>query len=127
MAYPDEILAKDAADLGAEGFVIFNIAAHSNILLVDYAAELMWNPEVWFDEFLREFAQRRYGAESAENMVKCYGRLLDAAKNRLVFALICPAEASPMMRGILIHLHIEDVEKCLKKMRGSIKLHLKRI
>ena len=77
---PDEILAKDAADLGAE---------------------------------------------SAENMVKCYGRLLDAAKNRLVFALICPAEASPMMGGILIHLHVEDVEKCLKKCEEALNYALK--
>jgi len=122
---PDEILAKEAANLGAEGFVIFNIAAHSNILLVEYAAELMWNPEGKFEEFLRGFAQRRYGTESAENMVKCYERLVDAAKNRLVFALIGSAEASPMIGGILIHLHVEDVEKCLKKCGEALNYALK--
>jgi len=50
---------------------------HHNYIFYDLLARLGWNPEnIELDEFLRDYAVRRYGEESAAKMVGCLRELV---------------------------------------------------
>ena len=51
-----------------------------NILYFDLAGELAWNPNrVALEKFLKDYALRRYGRESADNMVRVLNKLVETA------------------------------------------------
>jgi alpha-N-acetylglucosaminidase len=50
---------------------------HHNNIYYDLVTKLGWNPkEIELDAFIEDYAVRRYGKESAENMIKCLNLLV---------------------------------------------------
>lgn len=110
---PSELLANRAQELGAEGFVVFNIAPNSNGILAQYAAELAWRPEASFAAFLRTYSAGRYGAASVEGMVRCYGLLEEAARNRIAFTFL--GGDLPFLDNLRLHLMLDPLEACASR------------
>lgn len=52
-------------------------AMRHNYIVFDLLARVAWNPtEMKLDSYLKDYAERRYGSESAPNMVACFNELV---------------------------------------------------
>jgi alpha-N-acetylglucosaminidase len=59
------------------GFALAMEIIHHNYLYYDLVTKLSWNPEgVELDEFLNDYAVRRYGTKSADTMANCLRELI---------------------------------------------------
>ncbi len=131
---PSDFRVKDALEFGAEGYVVCSIIGGAASLFYNFASELSWNPDLEFSAYLKDYAERRYGSKSAENMYNAFVSLLEAAKNRAVFGHIGNGKVRFGLDGSAIPIIVphgpycappEIVEACLEKCRRALEYALK--
>jgi hypothetical protein len=78
LSVPKELVAKrDTSARNCRGFTTMSEANGHNVMFFDLYTRMAWDPaQVDFTEFLKDYCDRRYGGESAENMVKCYQEII---------------------------------------------------
>jgi alpha-N-acetylglucosaminidase len=93
---------------------------HYNTLYFELAAKLAWNPQVDLEEFLKDYALRRYGKESQENMVRVLLKLADS-----IYGQLGGEEALYQHRLYSLPPPSLNREKVIKDLREAIELALR--
>jgi len=76
-------VATDPRASRCEAFEIMPEVVHWNHLYYDLCTRLAWDPgPVELDQFLRDYARRRYGQEHADRMYPCLRALADSVYSR---------------------------------------------
>ena len=85
MITPADVISqvRDVAEHGAMGVAAFNIAGQANPAICDLMAELAWDSQTEYADFLKDYVTKRYGEESAPKMLLSYNALLEAADSRM--------------------------------------------
>ncbi|MCL5105361.1 MAG: alpha-N-acetylglucosaminidase C-terminal domain-containing protein [Armatimonadetes bacterium] len=114
-------VAEDPQAASCLGTWIYPEIIHYNDLFFELAADLSWDTrQVTLDQFLMDYAVRRYGEASAPNMVRCLDEL-----RRSVYSdgcLVSPLYQSRM--GIKISSNLEQRRKYIPALRDALKYAL---
>jgi len=77
ISVPKELVAKKDTAKNCRGFTIMSESNGHNVMFFDLYTRMAWDPaHVEFAGFIKDYCNRRYGAGSVENMVKCYEKLV---------------------------------------------------